>query len=304
MSTCRIYVASVVVVMVLAVVLQATVVVAAPAYVREARNATNDPDCPLLTWETCCDLQRSMIEKAAAAAAAAAAASAISSDNSSSGENSTDTAEGSSTTNSTADYRSGPYTLGHYGTFSATYGYCDLETDGGGWLVIFRREGKLDFHRNLAEYEDGFGDLEYGKSFWYGLKSLNHITSRDVWELRVDLIRDGERVHALYTNISIGDTSERYILHLGPYMDGKSTASDSFRAFNGKMFLTKDQDSPTRCARQSGGGWWFDRDCGGARGGILTSSYEHLSGWYSEDAGHTLTYKQTEVKIRQVNCSI
>ena len=268
------------VVMVAVVALQMGVVSCAPAYVREARNATNEPDCPLLTWESCCDLQRSMIEKAAAA-------------------NSTD----NSTVNATTNYPSGQYTLGHYGPFSATYGYCDLETDGGGWLVIFRREEKLDFQRNLTEYEDGFGDLEPGKSFWYGLKSLNHITSRDTWELRVDLIRDEERVHALYTNVSIGDTHEGYVLRLGAYVEDKSTTSDSLRGFNGKMFFTKDQDSSTKCARQSGGGWWFDRHCGGSgRGGILTSSHTHHHGWYNEDLGYTLTYIQTEMKIRQVNC--
>ena len=294
MSSCRITVALVVV---LAVALQTLLVSCAPAYVREARNATNDPDCPLLAWESCCDLQRSMIEKAAAAA---------SSDNSTetTGANSTETTGVNSTTNTTTSHQSGQYALGHYGPFSTTYGYCDLETDGGGWLVIFRRERTLDFQRNITQYEDGFGELEPGKSFWYGLKSLNHITSRDVWELRVDLIQDSERVHALYTNVSIGDTSEGYVLRLGPYIADKSSASDSLREFNGKMFFTKDQDSRTNCARQSGGGWWFDTNCGGARGGILTSSHGHLSGWYSEDAGRAVTYKLTEVKIRQVNCNV
>jgi ficolin len=278
-------------VVVLAVALQTLQLVScAPAYVREARNATNNPDCPLLAWESCCDLQRSMIEKAAAAAA--------------SSDNATETTGVNSTANATTSYHSGKYTLGHYGPFSATYGYCDLETDGGGWLVIFRREGRLDFRRNLTEYEDGFGELEPGNSFWYGLKSLNHITSRDVWELRVDHIQDSERIHALYTNVSIGDTSEGYVLRLGPYIADKSSASDSLREFNGKMFFTKDQDSRKNCARQSGGGWWFDTNCGGARGGILTSSHGHLSGWYSEDAGRAVTYKLTEVKIRQVNCNV
>jgi hypothetical protein len=39
--------------------------------------------------------------------------------------------------------------------------YCDMETDGGGWIVIQRRNasmGWVNFTRNWADYEAGFGD--------------------------------------------------------------------------------------------------------------------------------------------------
>ena len=51
-------------------------------------------------------------------------------------------------------------------------GYCDAVTDGGGWLVVQRRQdGSVDFNRGWTDYEEGFGSLT-GK-FWYGLRPLH-----------------------------------------------------------------------------------------------------------------------------------
>ena len=64
---------------------------------------------------------------------------------------------------------------------------CDMETDGGGWLVIQRRieNGTVDFYRNWADYVQGFGDLE--GEFWYGLENIHCLTTRDDEELRIEL---------------------------------------------------------------------------------------------------------------------
>ena len=40
---------------------------------------------------------------------------------------------------------------------------CDMETDGGGWMVILPRKSnvspQVNFNRTWTEYENGFGDL-------------------------------------------------------------------------------------------------------------------------------------------------
>ena len=51
--------------------------------------------------------------------------------------------------------------------------YCDMTTYGGGWIVIQRnkKNSLVNFNRNWADYEKGFGDLN--TEFWYGLAAMH-----------------------------------------------------------------------------------------------------------------------------------
>ena len=71
-------------------------------------------------------------------------------------------------------------------------GYCDTITDGGGWLVIQRRQQGTneDFHRFWSDYEREFGNLK--SEFWYGLRPMYCLTNRGTWELRIDFTFDNK----------------------------------------------------------------------------------------------------------------
>jgi len=64
-------------------------------------------------------------------------------------------------------------------------GYCDTITDGGGWLVIQRRQtGSVNFSKSRVDYKDGFGSLT--GEFWYGQHAIHYLTSRGQWEPHID----------------------------------------------------------------------------------------------------------------------
>ncbi|XP_038061089.1 microfibril-associated glycoprotein 4-like [Patiria miniata] len=147
--------------------------------------------------------------------------------------------------------------------------YCDMETDGGGWIVFQRRQdGSVDFYRNWTEYQSGFGDLS--SEFWLGNDNLVTLTSNDsrgTWELRFDL-EDWENntACAKYSDFQI--SPGEYNLIIGQY-DTNSTAGDSlgyhrshFGYHRGLPFSTKDRDNDdlgsSNCAQTYTGAWWFN----------------------------------------------
>ncbi|VDI27333.1 Hypothetical predicted protein [Mytilus galloprovincialis] len=44
--------------------------------------------------------------------------------------------------------------------------FCNYDVDGGGWIVIQRRQDNTDFYRTWSDYKKGFGSLD--DSFWLG----------------------------------------------------------------------------------------------------------------------------------------
>ena len=93
-------------------------------------------------------------------------------------------------------------------------GYCDAITDGGGWLVVQRRQdGSLDFNRGWTDYEEGFGSLT--GEFWYGLRPLNCLTNQGQWQLRIDFtFTNGTKSYLSYNKFSVGPANSQYQLNI------------------------------------------------------------------------------------------
>ncbi|XP_062602113.1 ficolin-1-A-like [Saccostrea cucullata] len=180
--------------------------------------------------------------------------------------------------------------------------YCDQETDGGGWMVIQRRQdGSEDFFRAWNEYKNGFGSL--GNEFWLGNDKIHTIPSSGNYKLRIDM-KDfsGNSRYATYNTFSIGDERSGYILNL---VDYNGDAGDSLMTrHKGSKFATKGRDDAHGCAKQYKGGWWY-QNCHRANLNGLYLRGEHKSyadgvEWYYW-RGYHYSLKFTEMKIRKTN---
>ncbi|XP_065886147.1 fibrinogen-like protein A [Dysidea avara] len=183
-------------------------------------------------------------------------------------------------------------------------GYCDAATDGGGWLVIQRRQdGSVDFNRNWKDYEDGFGSLS--DEFWYGLTAIHCLTSQGQWELRIDYKQtDGIEGYMSYSSFRVGPATTQYILTISGY---SGTTNDPFSSYplNGMKFSTKDRDNDkwgSNCAVNdaggNGGGWWYNA-CSNIR---LNHQYKSTYSLYVSSKWRALSF--VEMKIRPKSCAI
>ena len=183
---------------------------------------------------------------------------------------------------------------------------CDMNTDGGGWLVIQRRllNGNTNFKHNWQEYEDGFGDLE--GEFWYGLRNIHCLTSRWEMVLRIDMeTTDGVAFNWTYETVQVGGPHTNYTLTLGAGHGTKNYMFDAVRYHNGNQFSMYDVDndkSSSNCAVGNKGGWWYNR-CHEAklngRHGIKNAQ------WIVWHNNVNYVYLQSvEMKIRPTSCTV
>ncbi|XP_078498160.1 ficolin-1-like isoform X2 [Lissotriton helveticus] len=100
--------------------------------------------------------------------------------------------------------------------------FCDMDTDGGGWIVFQRRwDGSVDFFRDWKTYKRGFGNQL--TEFWLGNDNLHNLTANGNYELRIDL-EDFDRIKyfAQYSAFKIGSESEKYKLMYQAFTAGNA----------------------------------------------------------------------------------
>ncbi|XP_020953993.1 tenascin-X isoform X8 [Sus scrofa] len=175
--------------------------------------------------------------------------------------------------------------------------FCDMETDGGGWLVFQRRmDGKTDFWRDWEDYAHGFGNIS--GEFWLGNEALHSLTKAGDYSLRVDLRAGEEAVFAQYESFQVDSAAEHYRLHLEGY---HGTAGDSMSYHSGSVFSARDRDPNNlliSCAVSYRGAWWY-RNCHYANlNGLYGSTVDHQGvSWYYWK-GFEFSVPFTEMKLR------
>ncbi|XP_032951683.1 tenascin-X [Rhinolophus ferrumequinum] len=175
--------------------------------------------------------------------------------------------------------------------------FCDMETDGGGWLVFQRRlDGRTDFWRDWEDYAHGFGNIS--GEFWLGNEVLHSLTEAGDYSMRVDLRAGDEAAFAQYDSFRVDSAADYYRLHLAGY---HGTAGDSMSYHSGSVFSARDRDPNNlliSCAVSYRGAWWY-RNCHYANlNGLYGSTVDHQGvSWYHWK-GFEFSVPFTEMKLR------
>ncbi|KAK0141902.1 Fibroleukin [Merluccius polli] len=194
---------------------------------------------------------------------------------------------------------------------------CDMESHGGGWTVIQRRQdGSVSFNRTWAEYRDGFGEMSGGE-FWLGNEKIHFLTRARDMVLRVELEDfEGVREHAEYGQFRVASERQRYRLSVGGY---SGSAGDALRFskhydHHNRAFTTPDRDHDRylsgNCGAYYSSGWWFDSCMAanlngryyvgkykGVRDGIFWGTWYNISSEYYL-TNDRLSFKTVTMMIR------
>ena len=176
----------------------------------------------------------------------------------------------------------------------------------GGWTVILRRKSdvsqQVNFTRTWNEYKHGFGDLN--TEFWYGLRNIHCLTTRQKVDLQILLQYTNGSEHTFtYRHFVVDGPEDNFILHIGQ-LQQPAPDRDAMAYINGRPFTTYDNDNDNRniansynCALSSagpthghGGGWWY-KDCSWS---VITPPHPKIY-WY----GRGINYVEMRVRPKQ-----
>ncbi|XP_037684458.1 angiopoietin-related protein 7-like [Choloepus didactylus] len=180
--------------------------------------------------------------------------------------------------------------------------FCDMETSGGGWTIIQRREsGLVSFYRDWKQYKQGFGSIR--GDFWLGNEHIHKLT-RWPTRLRVEMEDwEGNVRYAEYSHFALGNELSSYRLFLGNYSG--NLEFDALHSHNDTAFSTKDKDNDScteNCAEIFKGGYWYNCCSSSNLNGVYYPRREHnghvdgisWNGW----RGNPYSLKWVEMKIR------
>ncbi|XP_008570274.1 PREDICTED: angiopoietin-2 isoform X2 [Galeopterus variegatus] len=197
----------------------------------------------------------------------------------------------------------GIYTLTFPNSTEEIKAYCDMETGGGGWTVIQRREdGSVDFQRTWKEYKVGFGNPS--GEHWLGNEFVSQLTNQQRYVLKIHLKDwEGNEAYSLYEHFCLSNEELNYRI----YLKGLTGTAGKISSISqpGNDFSTKDADNDKcicKCSQMLTGGWWFDA-CGPSNlNGMYypqrqnTNKFNGIKWYYWKGSGYSL--KATTMMIR------
>jgi len=154
--------------------------------------------------------------------------------------------------------KDGVYEIGNVnGDINRISLFCDMTTDGGGWMVFQRRlDGSLLFNRSWEEYKNGFGDT--AGEYWLGNEILHQLTRGVRMKIYIEAETfSGERGNSSFEGFWIEDEGNNYKLHSGTLTENDMIFKVDWPAHDGREFSTANRGPQDGCASKYASGWWF-----------------------------------------------
>ncbi|MBN3275985.1 FCN1 protein, partial [Polyodon spathula] len=173
--------------------------------------------------------------------------------------------------------------------------FCDMHSDGGGWLVFQRRmDGSVDFFRDWNSYKRGFGNKQ--TEFWLGNENIHLLTATVLRISNESLISHISILHLC----SVSEILFPEPLNKASLLS--AVGCDSLTYQNNMPFSTEDRDpSAKRCPDRFKGAWWYN-DChlSNLNGIYKNGSHESFADGinWKTGKGYNYSYKYANMKIR------
>jgi hypothetical protein len=171
---------------------------------------------------------------------------------------------------------------------------CHVVSPGDVWTVFQKRySGEVDFNRNFAAYDTGFGSVQ--GEHWLGLSKIKRIMKTGSYQLRVDITDYNDITYTrIYPTFGIG-SSDGYQLTVDGYNDGGHGMS----YMSGAEFSTLDHGPQQHCAIQDFAGWWYDNCAFSNLNGQWGQAGEAGVSWFELPDGRSHPLKSTEMKFKR-----
>ena len=204
--------------------------------------------------------------------------------------------------------KDGVYYINFYGYRRKVF--CDMTTDGGGWIVMQKRiDGSVDFNQDWETFKDGFGNVY--TEYWLGNEIVHQYTTQQPTEALMEAFDfDNVRAAVKITNLAVKSETLKYEINFDVCSEvTHANLCVDWDYLKGMKFSSLDSDNDEnsiQCAIKYVSGWWHKSCFYVNFNGVFYQNYQPLEMmakgivWHRFHAHATLTpLKSSKMLIRR-----